>query len=287
MERFVIRVHPAPNDDSKLTVADAMLQVLDILSILEDAQQNLGAPGEAFVWRLETASTNSPLTITAIADPVRPRIDVTQNARRIKSEVSRGMKNLVTSGERPSWMSPQVMTTNAKHLFARTMNGVGATDIDFQMPDSEVIEIDRVTARAGTNAIEAIAALDVSDSLPERQAFGEIEGTLLAAGRYKNAPALQIRSELYGFIWCTLSKSLIDEFGSEQHISDVWKGKGIGVQGVLYYASGGKLTRVEAHDVRELMEAPYIDLASVLDPDFTAGMDPHEYLEKLHAGELA
>jgi hypothetical protein len=30
-----------------------------------------------------------------------------------------------------------------------------------------------------------------------------------------------------------------------------------------------------------------IDLDSILDPDFTSGLDPNKYLEKLHAGELA
>ena len=50
-------------------------------------------------------------------------------------------------------------------------------------------------------------------------------------------------------------------------------GKTVGIQGRLFYASGGKLTRVEAVDIREITDAPYIDLNSVLDPDFTAGMD--------------
>jgi hypothetical protein len=39
--------------------------------------------------------------------------------------------------------------------------------------------------------------------------------------------------------------------------------------------------------MREIVAAPPIDLDAVLDPTFTAGMDPHEYLRQLHDGEIA
>ena len=223
MERFVIRIHPAPTDDSKLRVTDAMQQVLDALLIFDDAQQSLGTPHEAFEWRLEQATTNSPFTVTAIAEPLNPAVDVSQHVKRVKAEVSHGMRRLIARGDRPHWMSARTMST-ARQIFARTLNGIGATDIDFDV-DGGVISIDPPMARAGMDAIAAINVLDVAASLPERQAYGEIEGQMPAAGRYRSAPALQIRTELYGYIWCTLSKELIARFGGQNKLRDVWTAK--------------------------------------------------------------
>jgi len=110
---------------------------------------------------------------------------------------------------------------------------------------------------------------------------------MVAAGRYRNRPAVQVRSEMYAFIWCVLSDRLIGQFGDEHSVADIWKGKSIGVTGTLHYDRGGKLAKIDAREIREIKAAALIDLNAILDPDFTAGMDPHEYLERLHAGELA
>jgi hypothetical protein len=70
-------------------------------------------------------------------------------------------------------------------------------------------------------------------------------------------------------------------------MAEVWQGKTVGVYGRLSYAAGGQLRRVEVIDMREITAAPPINLDSILDPNFTSGMDPHEYLQRLHDGELA
>ena len=172
-----------------------------------------------------------------------------------------------------------------RSFFHRNQNGVGNTEIDFDKGD--VLLIDRAQADAGVRALAARTVIDVSSDLIEREAFGEIEGVMVAAGRYRNQPAIQIRSDLYGFVWCTLPQKITEQFGSEQTMADIWKGKTIGVQGVLTYAAGGKLTKIAVTDIKEMPVAPLIDLDSVLDPDFTSGLDPHEYLYQLHEGELA
>jgi hypothetical protein len=82
----------------------------------------------------------------------------------------------------------------------------------------------------------------------ERVAYGEIEGVMVAAGRYYNRAAIQIRSELYGLVWCILSKNLIEKFGEGHSLSDVWDGKTVGVEGKLYYSAGARLTRIEAQE---------------------------------------
>lgn len=139
-------------------------------------------------------------------------------------------------------------------------------------------------AGAGLRAIEAINPTDATD-IPARIAYGEVEGQMLAAGRYNRRPAIQIRSDLYGPVWCVLSDDLVGEFGSEHRLAEVWEGKTVGVSGRLNYLRGGGLNRIDAEIVRPI-EAPPFDLNAVLDPDFTAGFDPVEYLEKLHEGDL-
>src|SRR5439155_10406995 len=118
-------------------------------------------------------------------------------------------------------------------------------------------------------------------------AYGEIEGLMTAAGRYYGRAAISIQTDLYGYVWCPLSKDLMAQFGDEHKMSEVWEGKTIGVEGQLIYRAGGKLSRIEARKIRVIEAAPLIDLDSVLDPHFTAGLDPVEYLNKLHEGELA
>jgi len=95
---------------------------------------------------------------------------------------------------------------------------------------------DRNRANAGISALEALNVMAFEQELAPRISFGEIEGVMLAAGRYRNREAIQIRNEMYGFIWCTLSKDLIAKFGDEHSMSDIWKGKTLGVHGRLNYA---------------------------------------------------
>jgi hypothetical protein len=280
--RIVIKISPDPSGKDMLRVEDAMLQVIDFLRLFAEAEGV--AADHKFDWRLERASTASPFTVTALAEPFDPSVDITPHIRKVKTEVSQGLRNIIQRGEIPDWVNLQAASP-AQNFFHRNQNGVGNTEIDFE--DDDVLLIDRTKADAGVKAIAARTAIDVSAELIEREAFGEIEGVMVAAGRYRNQPAIQIRSELYGFVWCTLPKRVVDKFGDEHSIKDVWKGQSIGVQGKLSYAAGGKLTKIEVHDLREMPVAPLIDLDSILDPNFTSGLSPSEYLYQFHEGELA
>ncbi|MBZ9843884.1 hypothetical protein [Mesorhizobium sp. CA5] len=283
MDRIVITVRPTVSDDKLLSVTDAMQQVLDHMKLFEVAQQSLGDPHSRFEWRLEKASTNSPFTVVAVAQASNPSVNVSAMAKRVKAEVSGGLRSLMTRGAPPQWMTQETFAI-AKGIFARNLNGIGETDIDFE--DGDLISITPELAKAGINTLEAFNVMDFEQSIAARQSFGEIEGVMLAAGRYRNRAAIQIRNELYGFIWCNLSEDLVLRFGDEHSMSDIWKGKTVGVYGRLNYAAGGKLQSIEALDVREIEFAPLVKLEAILDPDFTAGMDPYEYLERLHEGRL-
>jgi hypothetical protein len=109
--------------------------------------------------------------------------------------------------------------------------------------------------------------------IPERVVYGEIEGQMLAAGLYGRRPAIQIRTHLYEFVWCVLSDQLVTKFGSQTKLAEVWEGKTVGVYGQLHFLAGGRLNRVDADDVRQI-DVPPLDLDAILDPDFTAGLDP-------------
>jgi hypothetical protein len=280
--RLVITIRPS--DDGLLRVDDAFRQVIDALRLFEQAERSLGNPHAAFVWRLERASTESPFMVVAIADPIDPAIDVTAQVARTKALVASGVRNLVAHAELPPWL-PREAVPVVKELFVRNLNGIASTEIDFEVPAIDPLSIDRTQASAGLRAIEAINPIDTSD-IPERTGFGEMEGQMLAAGRYRSRPAIQIRTHLYGFVWCVLSDRLVAQFGSETKLAEVWQGKTIAVYGRLHFLGGGRLSRVDAEDVRQI-EAPLIDLDAILDPDFTAGLDPLEYLDKLHEGGLA
>jgi len=267
-----------------LSVADAMQQVLDSMKLFEDAQQAVGDPAQRFVWKLERASANSPFTIIALAQPVDPTVDIANVVNQVKTEVARSIRAIVERRAPPYWMTQGSLTV-ARSIFARNLNGIGATDIDFEHGD--IVSIKREEAAAAIGTLEAFNVLSFQEGLEERVSFGEIEGVMVAAGRYKRQEAVQIRNDLYGFIWCILPKNIVERFGGEHAIRDVWAGKTLGIYGRLFYAAGGvKISNIEAVDVREIQTAPPVNLDEILDPDFTAGMDPHEYLEKLHEGSL-
>jgi hypothetical protein len=282
--RLVITIRPQPSDDGRLQVREAFQQVLGALELFEQAQRSFGDLRASFVWRLEKASTESPFTIVAVADPVDPAIDVTSQVARVKATVASGVHDLIRRGERPSWLERGTVPV-MREMFVRNLNGIASTEIDFEAPAIESISIDRAQASAGLRAVEAINPMDATD-IPERIAYGEIEGQMLAAGLYSRRPAIQIRTDLYDFVWCVLSDELVAQFGGEHRLVEVWEGKTVGVTGRLHYLSGGRLNRIDAERMRAI-EAPPFDLQAILDPDFTAGLDPMEYLEKLHEGDLA
>jgi hypothetical protein len=282
--RLVITIRPDPSDDGLLRIDDAFRQVLDALRLFEQAERSLGSPYASFVWRLEKASTASPFTVVAVAEAVDPAIDVTPQVARTKALVANGVRNLIARAEPPSWLRRETMPV-VKEIFARNLNGIGSTEIDFEAPALDTLSIDRAQASEGLRAVEAINPLEVSD-IPERLAYGEVQGQLVAAGRYARRPAIQISTHFYDFVWCVLGQALVNRFGSEHRLADVWEGKTVGVYGRLHYLSGGRLNRIDADEVR-LIDVPPIDLDAILDPDFTAGLDPVEYLKKLHEGDLA
>lgn len=278
--RVTITVVPTESDHAGLLrVDDALQQVLAFLRVAEDGKDSLGRVHEDFEWVLFSASTNSPLTVVASAKPLNPSVDVTSHVMAVKEITARTFRRVAEGEPPPGWMRPEGIAA-LRGFFKRSANGIGATIID--LPGVDTVEIDKAHAEPIALAFESE---DVSISLRARTAHGEINGRLVAVGTYRNKPALNLRTTLYGTIWCVLGDHLIAAWGDAQKISDIWKGKRLTVFGRLVYGAGGRLLRVEAQNVRE-REVARIDIENVLDPDFTAGLDPVEYLDRLHEGEL-
>lgn len=277
--QIVITVTPDEHHDGLLKVEDALLQVLAFLRVAEEGKESLGRVHEDFEWRLYSATTNSPFTVIATAIPINPTVDVTEHVIAVKSLTSRTFSQISIGEAPPGWLKPDGVAA-VRGFFKRNTNGIAETTVD--MPSVGTFVVDKATA---ANVVPALEPSYLQTDIPARVAHGEIEGRLVAVGRFYKRPALNIRTSLYGAVWCVLADRLVDLWGDEQRISSIWKGKRVIVYGRLFYATGGKLTRVEADNVRE-RDVPKINLDKILDPDFTAGLDPVEYLAQMHEGKF-
>lgn len=282
VERLVITIHPAPTEEGLLRVPEAMQHVLDLLKLHEEATRAV-APDASFQWRLESASANSPFQIVALAEADDPTIgDIDAVVREASAEFSSGLHRLAEAGQPAWWMGREAINT-ARSLFMRSQNGIALTEID--AGPTVRFAIDRPFADAGVKAVGGIDVLRIDAEVGERVAWGEIQGIMVAVGRYRSRPAVQMRTHQYDVVWCLLPEHIVSQFGSTHSIAEVWEGRTIAADGQLVYAANGKL-RIIADDVRVVADAPRVSLDSVLDPDFTAGLEASEYLRRLREGDL-
>jgi hypothetical protein len=283
VQRLVITVRPSPSDDGLLTVQDAMEQVLDFLRVADNAKSWLEREKEDFVWRLQSASANSPFTVVAVAEALEAGADISDYVGAVKKATHDALEKCSEGIPAPAWVTSQ--TVGALYsLFSRNANGVASTLVDFE-GDVGSIQIDD---DAVENALPVLVTPELFDeeNIPARIAFGEIDGRLVSVGRYQRRPAIQLVTSLYGTVWGVLPDHLVEEYGGEQTIGDVWKGKRLVLFGKMRFPKGGKSPyRIDVESIHP-KKTPKVDIESVLDPDFTSGLDPVEYLERLHGGEL-
>ena len=280
-KRVTITIEPDPSEDGLLKVEDALKQVLDCLLVARDAQVSAGYPNEVFDWRLESASTNTPLTVVAVAEARDPSVDITGVVEEVKRATAQAFRSGVEGGSLPEWISQEGLAAFWS-IFERHRNGVSHTTWDFG-GDLGKVSVDAETARSVYREYEETQI--VPPSLPRRTAYGELEGRLIHVGLHYGYPAIRILHSMYGKVWCVVEPRLIDKLGGSQTLADVWHGKTVVVGGRLDYSEGGDLARITVDTFRE-KKVPHLDLTSILDPDFTAGLDPVEYLSKLHEGDL-
>jgi hypothetical protein len=260
-----------------------MEQVLDFLRVADNAKSWLEREREDFVWRLQSASANSPFTVVAVAEALEAGADVSDYVGAVKKATYDALEKCSEGLPAPAWVTSQ--TADALYsFFRRNANGVASTLVDFE-GDVGSIQIDYDDVE---NALPVLITPELFDeeNIPTRTVFGELDGRLVSVGRYQRRPAVQLITPLYGTVWGVLPDHLVKEYGGEQTIGDVWKGKRLVLFGRMKFPKGGKRPyRIDVESIRP-KETPKLDIESVLDPDFTAGLDPVEYLERLHGGEI-
>jgi len=278
--RVVITVSAAAEHEGLLRLDEALEQVLDFLRVADEAKLAIAAPQQDFHWYLLKATTQSPLTIIAIAEPVDPAANVSAQVCAVKEATARAFRQVASGEPLPGWITPAGASA-FKSLLSRSANGVESMAIDFS-DHGGVVVIDHAVA---AKALPQFVSYFEDDAIPARTAYGEIEGQLLVAGLWYKKPALLIRTSMYGDVWCVLDPDLVEKWANETKVSSVWKGRRLIFDGRLIYKKGGKLARIEAEKVRE-RDGGRVRIQDVLDPEFTAGFDPMAYLERLHEGGL-
>ncbi len=278
-QRIVITVRPQPSDDGLLTVTDALQQVIDLLKVVEAASRDVTSdPQTSFDWRLEKASTNSPFTVVAVAQARNPSVNVLDYVVKAKYQAAQALRMIDQRVAVPPWLNKEARGA-LQSLYQRNLNGVSETSIEFADSSPAV----NITKKSASIALEALKDASPFDdiTLQPRTAFGEIDGRLIAVGRWKQRPALTIVSPLYGAVICVVPMALVTKMGGHTTLEDVWKGRSVAVNGRLLYARGGSLSRVVVETIRERV-SPVIDIMDVIDPEFTSGLDPVEYINALH-----
>ena len=97
--KIKVVVYPSGGADETLTVADAMQQVLDCFALLSKAEAQEPGSRVKVVWRLESATTNSPFTVEAMAASSDPEIAVDRQALLARNALKDGL-GLILRGRR-------------------------------------------------------------------------------------------------------------------------------------------------------------------------------------------
>jgi hypothetical protein len=281
-ERVTVTIQSRAGRDAPLTVRDAMLQILNFFDLLSLA----GGKDAPFVsWRLVDISMKSPVSATAEAFPTIDGVIVEPIARREKAEVAQSIHLLSTGGTLPKWMDA-VARHKAREFFERNLNGIGRTDIIFDENAPPVIIVEnnaRTAARTIERSEQALAEHDVDFSRTE---MGSVEGYVIGLTQHYRRPAVRMTERLSNKeVTCVLSDDLAGRIGHQHDWAEAWEGRRVIVSGEITHKRDGAISRVEAIslDIIDSIPIRYDDIA---DPNFTNGLSPAEYLEKLWEGDI-
>ncbi|WP_145911927.1 hypothetical protein [Blastochloris viridis] len=281
-EFLAITVHPSALGESDLTVADAMRQVLDVIELVEKADEVEGSEESKVVWRLKRASTNSPFTVEAQGWSKDPAVSVDVRAARAKRTAREAIAGLLISHEPPDWMDGAALRT-AKRLLERNLNGIGQTDL--RMGD-DPIQIFPATAQIGVISLEK-ALIDEKLSAPNlrRTEFGSFEGEIIAATRHYQNPALVIRERLTGDrITCVLSPDIAQQVGPAHSWTEIWAGRRVMVGGALHYSTEGQIAKADV-DALSVVDERIVDLNELRELDITGGMSAADFLNLIRGAD--
>lgn len=266
------------------TVDDLLDQVRDYFDILKGVEEAVAEDGSrAIEWRIISATTNSPIALEAAAFAKDFAVDVSQRVEIVARSTSYGLRQLQSTGERPSYFTNKVLL-RAEKLFERVTNGLQQTTIDYG-PDLPHLDLLPVSAKAA--AANARSILTPRNKPYKEQ--GSVEGFAQRIERDGwGRPLLWLRLRLTGeSIKCFVSGAAFTELETHQ-IRDIWRNRRVQVYGLLHYKGIGLLSEVEAINVRFLRERRDLpDIDQIQDENFTGGLRSEEYLTRIRDGSVS
>lgn len=272
-ERLSVRIIPSDGGMDTLTVEDAMRQVLDAFELLSGGDDSV-------VWRLVSASTNSPFTVVAEAQE-------TEAARRQKRVFSESLQELADGRFPTAWKRLELQGP-ASSLLRRSGSGISVTEFRFDEHEQPLLLSQEVASTfSGFDfvAVDDHASID-SLSVAKKQ-VGSISGVLAEAMTYYGRPAFRIKERKTNrLITCVVDKVFADAVSREASMQDVWMHRRVDVRGLILYQASGEILRIEAQAVRMVGPIKSDELPSLRDNSFTGGLTAAEYLERFRAGEL-
>jgi hypothetical protein len=282
-ERLIVSVDSSLHSPDTLEVHDVFQHIIELFQLVSESDP--GNDGD-IVWRLVNVSMNSPLTVTAEAVAARPEmnIDVDQIARNQKRNFSSNYAAL-RSGRIPgAWQSTHNRKI-VKNVLDRNLNGIGRTNIDFELPEEEATPIiltpDDAEIAVHTLEIESVDVL----GKPKEQ-IGSIEGKLVEVTTYYGKPAIRLKERRSdNEVICIVPEEFKHEISDTASIEDVWNGRRVIVRGVITYNDNHTISRISASHIRAI-DAQSFPVEAIQDKTFTNGLSVTEYLEKLREGHI-
>lgn len=247
-ETVTIIVHPSGADSDNLTVSDAMQQVLDIFALLAKAEaERIGS--EHVVWRLQSASTNSPFTVSAIAVASDPVGIVDREAHAAKIALCQGWNGLLNAREKASWID-QPTEQIVQRILSRSLNGIGRTDIRFDDETPDVV-IDHPAALRADNYLKLMAAeAAAAEEDLTRAEYGGVEGYVTDITTHYRKPAFVVRERVSNRdITCVLMNPTAEAALGGHQWREAWTDQRVFVSGKIYYNSKGQIIKVDADEL--------------------------------------
>jgi hypothetical protein len=275
-EKVTVTVRASGAHPDVLTVQDAMRQVLDIFDLLSDGPEG----NQGVQWKLARASTNTPFYAEGEAVSLEPAVDVSVIARAQKQLVAQGLRELAEGVLPEAWDSKRLNT--AKRLYQRNLNGVGATDIDFQ--NVATVTVTPIFAEQAIEALGAKPSLGLFDLPRGREEIGSLEGSFAHLSTYRNQPAMAIiESRTKALVWCVLSQDLQAKFSDKAAFEDFWHHSRVIVRGRIRYNNSSAILFAIANDISRV-ESRAVPLSAIRDPGFTGGLSVSDYLDRFRDG---
>ncbi len=252
-----------------------MQQVLDYFDLITDQTQT------NVIWKLTSARTSSPFTVTGEPVDLRTNAGGYGLIRDHVNTVRKGLERL-RAGENIGPDFPEEKRDVAVSLLKRNLNGIGTTQLSFG-DDDPIIEFDQKTAERSINLIERkdddlYRYLFASFS---RREIGSMEGEIVDVGTDNNEPAIHVIDNLTGrTISCRIDKDLQQEIERKLTAADVWKKRRVRINGELNYDYTGKLIRIFKGRIF-FIETVETSIDDLHDPNFTEGISPRKYIDRL------